>query len=92
VLRTILIGFGIAFSGTGFLEAAGQRPSSSAPAAERVLLNRYCIACHNERLRTAEVMLDTADVENVGANAELWERVVRKLQARAMPPVGMPIP
>ena len=94
LLRAILIGFAIAFAGTGFLEAAGQQAASTEPSlsAERELLNRYCVTCHNERLQTAQLTLDTADVENVGANGDLWERVVRKLRARAMPPVGMPRP
>ncbi len=94
MLRAILIALGIAFAGTGLLEAAGQQTASTEPSlsSEQALLNRYCVTCHNERLQTAQLMLDTADVENVAANGDLWERVVRKLRARAMPPVGMPRP
>jgi hypothetical protein len=56
------------------------------------LLNRYCVTCHNERLRTANLLLDQADVENPSSGAEVWEKVIRKLRTRAMPPAGNPRP
>ena len=65
-----------------------QTPSSS----HRALLDRYCVTCHNERLRTAGLTLDTLDVANVAGDAEVWEKVVRKLRAGAMPPGGRPRP
>jgi mono/diheme cytochrome c family protein len=51
-------------------------------------VNKYCVTCHNARLKTGGVMLDTVDVAHVGADAELWEKVVRKLRGGAMPPAG----
>ena len=54
--------------------------------------NGYCVGCHNERLRTAGLELDQADLAAVDANAELWEKVVRKLRTGMMPPVGRPRP
>ena len=76
------------------LQAASQQPPGPAPPASthRALLDRYCVTCHNEKLRTADLTLDTMDVVNVSEGAEEWERVVRKLHARAMPPAGMPRP
>ena len=65
-----------------------QTPSSS----HRALLDRYCVTCHNERLRTAGLTLDTVDLADVAAEAEVWEMVVRKLRADAMPPGGRPRP
>ena len=56
------------------------------------LLARNCVTCHNQVLRTAGVLLDEADIGNVAADPELWERVVTKLSLRAMPPVGIPRP
>ena len=68
----------------------------TAPAQEtssqQALLNRYCVTCHNEKLRTAELLLDKAGLGNAGAKAEIWEKVVRKLRGRAMPPPGVPRP
>ena len=56
------------------------------------VFDRYCVTCHNGRLRTAGLALDTLGVEQVGGHAEAWEKVVRKLRARAMPPAGRPRP
>jgi Protein of unknown function (DUF1592)/Protein of unknown function (DUF1588)/Protein of unknown function (DUF1585)/Protein of unknown function (DUF1587)/Protein of unknown function (DUF1595)/Cytochrome C oxidase, cbb3-type, subunit III len=59
---------------------------------ESALLNQYCIGCHNDRLKTAGIALSTADLSNVSANSDLWERVLRKVRARYMPPIGRPRP
>ena len=66
--------------------------NESSSLSERAILDRYCVSCHNETLKTAGLMLDKADVDNPGDNAELWEKVVRKLRIRAMPPPAMPRP
>ncbi len=55
-------------------------------------MQQYCIGCHNSRNRTADLALDTIDLANPGAHPEIWEKVVRKLRAGAMPPAGMPRP
>ena len=61
-------------------------------AAEREFLTRNCVACHNQRLKTAGLTLDDADLSQVGADAQKWEKVVRKLRTGTMPPVGRPRP
>ena len=66
--------------------------SSGSTSSQRAFLDTYCTTCHNQRLRTAELTLDTIDVTDVGAHPELWEKVVRKLRAGAMPPVPRPRP
>ena len=69
--------------------------SSIAPptSAQRAVLDRYCVACHNHRLRTAGLVLDNnVDLERVSAAPEMWEKVVKKLRAGAMPPAGRPRP
>ena len=68
---------------------AGAAESSFSP---RGLLDRYCVTCHNQRLQTAGLTLDTMDVGAVGARPEVWEKVVRKLRAGLMPPAGRPRP
>ena len=67
-------------------------PAGSGAAQVRAVLDRYCVTCHNGRLRTAGLALDALGVEQVGGHAEAWEKVVRKLRARAMPPAGRPRP
>ena len=64
--------------------------SSGAPATPaRDLVNKYCVSCHNERVKTANLLLDKADAEQVFRSAETWEKVIVKLRSRAMPPPGI---
>ena len=60
--------------------------------AERALLNQYCVTCHNQKLKTADLELDKLDTAHVADHAEKWELVVRKLRSGMMPPSGMPRP
>jgi hypothetical protein len=59
---------------------------------DQALLKRYCLGCHNDRLRTANLTLDVMSVEPIGASPAAWEKVVRKLRSGAMPPAGLPRP
>src|ERR1700730_11516809 len=79
-------------------QTSGLQPQPTPPAAplsaERALVNQYCVSCHNQRAKAAgqeaarKIALDQLDVDRVGENPEAWERVVRKLRAGMMPPVG----
>jgi len=71
--------------------------SLTIPAAAQALtptqvVSRYCVTCHNAKFKTGGLVLDPAGAANPGANAEIWEKVVRKLRTNAMPPAGMPRP
>jgi Protein of unknown function (DUF1592)/Protein of unknown function (DUF1588)/Protein of unknown function (DUF1585)/Protein of unknown function (DUF1587)/Protein of unknown function (DUF1595)/Planctomycete cytochrome C len=72
--------------------SASSRSQPEAPPSPRVLLDRYCVTCHNQRMHTAGLALDTASLDDVGASAELWELVIRKIRSGAMPPPGRPRP
>jgi hypothetical protein len=61
-------------------------------AAHRQLLTRYCITCHNDRLKTGGLSLQATDLDRVTEHAEVLEKVYRKLRAGAMPPTGLPRP
>src|SRR5262245_54871096 len=56
------------------------------------LIDRYCVTCHNQRLKTGGLTLDNVDVRNPAAAAPVWEKVIRKLRAGMMPPAGRPHP
>jgi hypothetical protein len=56
------------------------------------MLGQYCVSCHNDRLRTAGLVLDTIDPSMPGAAPNTWEKVVRRLRSRVMPPAGLPRP
>ena len=79
--------------------AQAPEPAAAPMSPQRALLNQYCVTCHNERvvagngsgmmaeqLRLVGLALDTADVDDVAGDPELWEKVVRKLRVGAMPP------
>jgi mono/diheme cytochrome c family protein len=64
--------------------ASAQSPSAT----HQATVQQYCVTCHNQRLKTGGLALDTLDVAKVQPNAETWEQVVRKLRVGAMPPQG----
>ena len=72
----------------------GQTPAPNTLAADPhgAMLNVYCVGCHNARLKTGGVTFDTLDIKKPAADAELWEKALRKLRGRLMPPPGSPQP
>ena len=68
------------------------RPQSASPAAAavdtRATLDKYCVNCHNDRRKVGGMSLQSLDVKDVRANAQVLEKVVRKLRGGVMPPVG----
>jgi mono/diheme cytochrome c family protein len=58
----------------------------------RAVFDKYCLTCHNQRLKTAGLALDVLDLAQMSEHADAWEKVVRKLRSGAMPPVGRPRP
>ena len=90
--RAILLGcFGLALV-AGSLQAQGQPPSPAPEVPARAVLDKYCVTCHNERLRTGGLAIDSSGVERVGEASDTWEKVARKLRTREMPPPGAPRP
>ena len=67
-------------------------PSTAQSDSVKRVLDQYCVTCHNQRLRTAGLTLDTVNVASPSVQPEVWERVIAKLRARSMPPAGMPRP
>lgn len=80
----------------GSLGAGGpqQQPTGSSPASAspQAIVNQYCAGCHNDKTKTAGLTLAAIDVQRPGDHAETWEKVVRKLRVRMMPPPGLPRP
>ncbi len=56
------------------------------------VVSGYCVGCHNARLAEGKVALDALDSERPWAQADTWERVLRQLRARTMPPTDNPRP
>ena len=58
----------------------------------RAVLDKYCVTCHNQRMKTGGLALDVLDLAQLSEHADVWEKVVRKIRTGAMPPVGRPRP
>ncbi|HME98346.1 MAG TPA: DUF1592 domain-containing protein [Terriglobia bacterium] len=68
------------------------KPQVPDVATQRALIDQYCVTCHNAKLKTANLLLDQLDLAHLSANAEVGEKVVRKLRAGMMPPINMKRP
>jgi len=81
----------------GLAGRADARPQASAPANTpsvdtRVALDKYCVTCHSDRRKVGGLSLQSMDAKDVRGNAQVLEKVVRKLRGGVMPPVGSPRP
>ena len=75
--------------------AQAPAPRATAPAEYHELVNKYCVGCHNQRANIpagAPLYLDVANLDTPGADAAVWEKVIKKVGIGAMPPQGMPTP
>ena len=97
-MRKIAITLALACVGIAPLPAQ-TTPAKTATTAEadksRAFVNKYCIACHSSRAANpaaGPVNLESAKFDDLLGHAETWERVLRKLSVRAMPPPGLPRP
>src|SRR4030095_8462768 len=92
-------GYGALFVAASYLPAHlfAARPEQAAtpPIGQdslRPVLDRYCATCHNSKLKTAGLALDTLDLGQVDQHQDEWERIARKLRTHEMPPPGLPRP
>lgn len=100
--RSIVMPAGLALALSISLYAGGMRQASateSTPGGARAstvglqrIIDRYCITCHNEELKTGSLRLDNVDLARVAENGELWEKVIHKLRTKEMPPLDRPQP
>ena len=97
-MRRLFVAFAMAFvaSGLASVRAAdpAQQPAAPAPVTapkspERALLDQYCVTCHNQRAKTANIAFDTLDLAHLSDHADVWEKAVRKLRGGMMPPPGV---
>src|SRR5215470_3450219 len=102
-LGMVLAG-GVVIAGAVFMRAAAvpaETSASTAPAAHPSTFDQhsvwgtwkiYCDTCHFGPKARAQVNLESLDLANLDRNGALWEKVLRKLRGREMPPPGMPRP
>jgi mono/diheme cytochrome c family protein len=89
----VAVWVGVLSAGSGSVQTAAQGPAAPTSAGEATaLIKRYCVTCHNDRLKTGGLALETVNLDDVAAGAATWEKVVQKLRAGVMPPAGSPRP
>src|SRR5499427_5218791 len=69
-----------------------QDPTPGGPDQHRAMLSTYCFTCHNTRTKIGGLALDGLDLQAPAENAQIWEKALRKLRGRLMPPPGNPQP
>ena len=75
-----------------YLNSDASANLASAGPTNTQIVDQYCVVCHNSTLKTGGLELDKYDISNIEEHPDVWERVLRKLRANAMPPTGMPRP
>jgi mono/diheme cytochrome c family protein len=88
-LAGVLAAAGFAFT----LEAQQPHPAPSTNgSAHRSLVDEYCLSCHDEDKKKGGLSLEAVTSYDVARHPDVWEKVVRKLRARQMPPMGQERP
>src|SRR5260221_14585604 len=59
---------------------------------DQAVFQKYCVVCHNQQTKQGDFAMEPILAKDVSQNAEAWEKVIRKMRARYMPPVGLPRP
>jgi Protein of unknown function (DUF1592)/Protein of unknown function (DUF1588)/Protein of unknown function (DUF1585)/Protein of unknown function (DUF1595)/Protein of unknown function (DUF1587)/Cytochrome C oxidase, cbb3-type, subunit III len=86
-MRAICIGLAVAVVTTAVLAQGGPERSSPGTAeAARKTIDTYCVGCHNSRTKAAGLALDATTLD--ASHADVWEKALRKLRGRQMPPPG----
>jgi len=77
-------------SGAARAQALPSSPPGGSHEREAIgqFVDAHCIACHNRDDKEAGLALDTISAEDASQNSNAWEKVVRKVVARQMPPEG----
>ena len=98
--QRFLIGGFLAIWAVTVVSAQGPQPERLLPtpaaaanvAAPRAVIDKYCVTCHNVRVKTAGLVLDELDLSRLPDHAAIAEKVALKLRAGLMPPANMPRP
>lgn len=86
-----LVLFAVALA-AGMVARPSQAQRATANAAQRALINDYCVSCHSQKTKTAGIVLEGLDINRLSADADVWEKVLRKIRTGQMPPAKAPKP
>ncbi len=83
----------LAQSKAGKSEAAKANPAAQTGfAAQEAVVKKYCVGCHNDTSKAGGLSLESLNISKLGQHPDLGEKLVTKLRAGMMPPVGLPRP
>src|SRR5215472_3760136 len=91
-MRNLLLAAFAACSLTAAPQETAKEPSAAAANPNKALIDKYCVTCHNAKLKTAKLDLSALDLAHPEKDALTWERAIRKLRGGMMPPPGAPRP
>src|SRR3989442_47355 len=74
--------------GVALRSSAAQQSASLLPARVKAVVEQYCIGCHDDELKKGGLDLQSISRNDIPGHPVEWERVIRKLRARQMPPIG----
>ena len=92
IAATLMVSAGWAILHASGVQDAPARIANEPAVNARAAVDKYCVTCHNQRLKTSDLALDVVDISTPASNGEIWEGVARRLRTRSMPPQGMPRP
>lgn len=90
VATVIILLAAVSIGAGGADQSASTRISSLA--VEKATIDRYCINCHSSKAKAGELALDSILSDDVAKHSETWEKAIKKLRVRMMPPPGLPRP
>src|SRR5712691_7996482 len=67
-------------------QTSGQASGTEGQLAQLATMQQYCVPCHNDRAKVAGVSFEGITPESIGQHADVFEKAVRKLRGRVMPP------
>ena len=90
LVRGLLASAGALAVAVAMLHSPGKADAQTAPAPadHQQLLTRYCQGCHNDRAKTGGMSVQPLKLDNLAANDETWEKILRKISLGEMPPSG----
>src|SRR5579872_2049360 len=66
--------------------------AAQARTAPQLFLDHYCVACHNQQLRTAGLAFEDLAAPDGREPSGVWERILHQVRTNGMPPAGLPGP
>lgn len=72
----------------GVFAASSASQAQDSPDAHLALVKQYCVGCHNDKAKIGGISFQDITAETVAKDPERFEKAVRKLRGRVMPPPG----